>query len=455
MHDLILKKKDSLNSLIFKIKTKKRTIEEKIKIPENLDEFLHLSLKEEIKLQKKFKEKKSGLEIDLEKDFEKENLNLNFLFETKKEKLIEIKNEIEIFKEKIPKELRNEKFLKQYEKDIFKKQKELEKEIDLINSQKEKEEKILNNLNLKIENVDLNFKETTKEEKTAKEDFLKKLEETGSSLEEFLLYFKDFSAIKEFVEKYEKILKEFEEIKLKIETIEKDISSMKILNMNELTEKKKKLVSTLNKLKNKEKIMIKTIAVKTSCFEEIKINQKEIEKLEENFKTAKILSEVAKGNKKRIGFEKYVLTACLNEVLIFANEWLKKATSNRYYFHSLEEKDCLKFNVFDSYSGKIRHVSTLSGGETFAASLALSLGLCSRFSNIAGGIELNTMLIDEGFGTLDSTYLDSVVSCLLNLKKSGRQIGIISHVLDLKNKIKSQIVVGKSEEGGSKIQLKF
>ena len=455
LHDLILKRKDSLNLLLFKIKEIKQKIDGKTKIEGDLKNFLDCSLKEEISLKNFFEKKSNGLKINLEKDYEKENLDLNFLLQTKTQKLVEFENEIAIFTEKIPEKLRDEKFLEQYKNDIIRKKEELEKNIELISKEKENEEKKLNIIVLKIENASLNFKELMEEEESSKKDFFKKLLEIDCSLDEFLSYYENFSLFKKSIEKYEENLKELETINLKIETIEKDISSFENVDIFDVETKKKEIFSILSDMKNKEKNLIKIIAINTNCLEEVRENQDYVEQLEENFKTAKILSEVARGSKKRIGFEKYVLTACLNEVLVFANLWLKKATSNRYCFYNLDEKDCLKFNVFDSYSGKIRHVSTLSGGETFAASLALSLGLCERFSNIAGGVELNTMLIDEGFGTLDSTYLDSVVSCLLNLKKAGRQIGVISHVEELKSRIKSQIVVLQNKEGGSKIKLKF
>ena len=89
-----------------------------------------------------------------------------------------------------------------------------------------------------------------------------------------------------------------------------------------------------------------------------------------------------------------------------------------HYHYFLNVEDCLNFNVFDAYSGKIRHVSTLSGGETFAASLALCLGLCGLVSNMFGGIEFNTMLIDEGFGSLDENYLNSDAKSYLSEEQS-------------------------------------
>ena len=209
-------------------------------------------------------------------------------------------------------------------------------------------------------------------------------------------------------------------------------------------------------IKQQEEKLRKRLIINKNCLDELTYNYKNVEKLEEEYKVAKTMSEVAKGNRKRMGFEKYVLAACVNEVLVFANIWLGKITNGRYQFTKIEdiESQDISLKIFDAYSGKIRHVSTLSGGETFAASLSLSLGLYDVVSNRSGGVELGTMLIDEGFGTLDSEYLNSVIQCLTTLHKSGRIIGLISHIPELKGRIRSQIQIKQSKiYSGSKIEV--
>ena len=455
LRETILKNEEKLNGVLVKVETVTKRLEQKglnFKGTEIL-KFLKNSLNEQIELENIFKSQKKGLNLNLDEKYEEELLNLNVLIEKKNANIFELEKQMEEFLKKIPKELHIESELKKYKKKLLDSKKELEEKINIIKKQKEDEEKVLNDINSRLENSECNFFELEKEERTKKADFFNRLEKTGNSFDEFKKYYDSFSSIQKYVEDFEKILKEIEEIDIKIKTIEKDLASFKVLNLEDLKEKKEKIIFNLNELKTKEKILIEDIAVKKSCLKDIKFNLEHIEKLEEDYKVAKILSEVAKGSKKRVSFEKYVLTACLNEVLVFANEWFKKATANRYSFYNLNFQDCLNFNVFDSYSGKIRHVSTLSGGEIFAASLALCLGLCGRVCSLNGGVQLDIMLIDEGFGTLDSSYLDSVVSCLINLKKAGRQIGIISHIPELKNKIKSQIRIKKNKEGGSKILL--
>lgn len=457
LRETILKMEKKLNSVLVQIKTINRSLEQK-KLnfeKEEILNFLKSSLKEQFELENSFKIQKKGLNLNLDEKYEEELLNLNMLVEKKNANIFELEKQMKEFLEKIPKELHEEAELKKYETKLLNLKKELEKKINTITKQKEDEEKVLSNIDFKLENLKVSFLELEKEEQEKKSEFFNRLKETKNSFDEFKEYYASFHLIKKYVEDFEKILKEVEEINIKIKTIEKDLASFKVLNLEELEEKKKEITLNLDELKTKEKALIEDVAVKKNCLKEIELNLEDIKKLEEDYKVAKILSEVAKGSKKRVSFEKYVLTACLNEVLVFANEWFKKATANRYFFYNLDFQDCLNFNVFDTYSGKIRHVSTLSGGETFAASLALCLGLCGRVCSLKGGIQLDTMLIDEGFGTLDSSYLDSVVSCLVNLKKAGRQIGIISHIPELKNRIKSQIIIKKSKEGGSKVLLKW
>ena len=456
LRETILKSEKKLNDVLVRLKTITKSLEQKdlnFK-EEEISNFLKSSLKEQLELENSFKIQKKGLNLNFNEKYEEELLNLNMLIEKKNANIFELKKQKEEFLEKIPKELHKEFELKKYETKLLNLRKELEKNINTIKKQKEDEEKVLSNIDLKLENLKVSFLELEKEEQEKKSDFFDRLKQTNNSFDEFKEYYNSFSSIQKYVEDFEKILKEVEEINIKIKTIEKDLASFKVLNLDELEEKKEEIALNLDELKTKEKALIEEIAVKKSCLKEIKFNLEDIEKLEEDYKIAKILSEVAKGSKKRVSFEKYVLTACLNEVLVFANEWFKKATANRYFFYNLDFQDCLNFNVFDTYSGKIRHVSTLSGGETFAASLALCLGLCGRVCSLKGGVQLDTMLIDEGFGTLDSSYLDSVVSCLINLKKAGRQIGVISHIPELKNRIRSQIIIKKSKEGGSKVLLK-
>jgi exonuclease SbcC len=113
----------------------------------------------------------------------------------------------------------------------------------------------------------------------------------------------------------------------------------------------------------------------------------------------------------------------------------------------------LDLNVIDHYNGSERSVKSLSGGESFKASLALALGLADEIQSSAGGIKLDTMFIDEGFCSLDEDSLEQAMKALKSLADNDRLVGIISHVGELKRKIDKQIVVKKDRSGGSKAEI--
>ena len=113
----------------------------------------------------------------------------------------------------------------------------------------------------------------------------------------------------------------------------------------------------------------------------------------------------------------------------------------------------LDLDLIDHYNGTERSVKTLSGGESFKASLSLALGLSDEIQASAGGVKLNTMFVDEGFGSLDEESIDQAMKALLSPVDGNRLVGIISHVADLKNRIDKQIVVTKEKSGGSKAQI--
>lgn len=183
--------------------------------------------------------------------------------------------------------------------------------------------------------------------------------------------------------------------------------------------------------------------------------KEESEKIEKDYQVYGELSRMASGSKETdyVSFERYVLGIYFEEILQAANARLTHMTNNRFALHRKIEKakgagpQGLDMNVFDHYTGKLRGVQTLSGGETFKASLALALGLSDVIQSQSGGVRVDTLFIDEGFGTLDSDSLDMAIQTLLELHKNGRMVGIISHVDELKTRIPSHIVVEKTSAG--------
>jgi len=175
----------------------------------------------------------------------------------------------------------------------------------------------------------------------------------------------------------------------------------------------------------------------------------------------KRLSDAAGGkiSGNKLSFTRYYLSFMFDQVVTEANYLLAKMSDRRYSFQKKIAGDRaystlgLNLEIFDEYTGANRPVATLSGGESFLASLSLALGLAAVVRNNAGGIKLDTIFIDEGFGSLDNEALDYVMKALLDLQSGGRLVGIISHVEELKKQIPVQLEV-KTSKTGSKAEFK-
>lgn len=176
---------------------------------------------------------------------------------------------------------------------------------------------------------------------------------------------------------------------------------------------------------------------------------------EKNLLMWKTLSDAANGKTSRISFQRYYLATMFKEVIAEANNRLEKMSGERYRFRNKETvtdrrySGGLDLEIVDDYSGTARPVETLSGGESFLASLSLALGLAAVVQNNAGGIKLDTIFIDEGFGTLDAETLDFAMKTLIELQSGGRLVGIISHVEELKNQMPVRLEVHKTKAGST------
>ena len=192
-----------------------------------------------------------------------------------------------------------------------------------------------------------------------------------------------------------------------------------------------------------------------------KIAAKSSEK-EKQYQWVRALSNTANGalsGQDRIMLETYVQTAFFDRIIIRANTRFMQMTSGQFELvraktaDNLRAQSGLELNVIDHYNGSIRSVKSLSGGESFKASLAMALGLSDEIQSQTGGIQIDTMFIDEGFGSLDENSLEQAIDVLLRLSESNRLVGIISHVSELKERIGRQIVIIKTPDGGSHARI--
>lgn len=178
---------------------------------------------------------------------------------------------------------------------------------------------------------------------------------------------------------------------------------------------------------------------------------------EQEYIWIKALSDTANGTlagKQKIELETYIQMAYFDRILRRANLRFMTMSSGQYELKRQEngenkkEKAGLELNVIDHYNGTERSVKTLSGGESFQASLSLALGLSDEIQSYAGGIRLDTMFVDEGFGSLDEESLNQAIQALNSLTENSRMVGIISHVAELKDRIEKKIIVTKNRNGG-------
>ncbi|HEV7847835.1 MAG TPA: SMC family ATPase [Mycetocola sp.] len=183
-------------------------------------------------------------------------------------------------------------------------------------------------------------------------------------------------------------------------------------------------------------------------------------RLREEFDQVRALASAVQGgepNTKRMRLETYVLAGQLEEIVTAANARLRTMTSGRY---TLQHDDSVQYRnvrsglglaILDEHTGRARATHSLSGGETFLASLALALGLAEVVTNQAGGISLDTLFIDEGFGSLDRETLDIAMSTLDGLRSGGRTIGLISHVEAMKEQIPAKLRITVTDAGSSRV----
>ncbi len=198
------------------------------------------------------------------------------------------------------------------------------------------------------------------------------------------------------------------------------------------------------------------------CMERIRASAQQAIELEQQYRWLNNLSETANGGlsgREKVMLETYVQMKFFDRILYRANIRLRFMTNNQYELLRHKPKDeyrsqtGLDLDIKDYYNGTIRPVNTLSGGESFKASLSLALGLSDEIQSSTGGVRLDTMFVDEGFGSLDDESLKLAIEALKELTEGNRLVGIISHVTELKEKIEKQILVTKELSGGSHCQI--
>ena len=265
------------------------------------------------------------------------------------------------------------------------------------------------------------------------------------------------------LEEFESQINKFEDAKkIIVNNIEKLVEELEEIEQPDLEEGQRKLQNIEFQVNDFiEKVVILNTRLENNKKLYKKIHSEYIELLESSKEIREIIafSDVVSGKtENRKSLETYVQGYYLDLILVAGTKRLLKMTNDRYRFIRRDEKSKggglqgLEIEIHDIYLNSTRIISSLSGGELFLASLALALGLAEVIQNESGGISLETIFIDEGFGSLDTETLDIALTTLIDLQSYGRNIGIISHVSELKERIRPKVEV-YSKDNYAKIKM--
>lgn len=250
--------------------------------------------------------------------------------------------------------------------------------------------------------------------------------------------------------------------KASIERLSKQISSDCVLDKEMEQKKKEALIEKKRAEDADSKVLHSRIEANQLALANIRAKVGELGVLETHYAWVKALSNTANGTisgKEKVMLETYIQMTYFDRIIARANTRFMVMSGGQYELKRRKEAENnrsqsgLDLDVIDHYNGTERSVKTLSGGESFKASLSLALGLSDEIQASAGGVKLDTMFVDEGFGSLDEESLDQAMKALSSLADGNRLVGIISHVADLKNRIDKQIVVTKQRSGGSRAEI--
>ncbi|GHV29259.1 nuclease SbcCD subunit C [Clostridia bacterium] len=305
-----------------------------------------------------------------------------------------------------------------------------------------------------LERLKTNYEKAQKIFEETRQEFANNLKKNGfEGMDAFLQALEmDGAALEEQVKSYEKSK---QEISFKLDIFKKELEGVTEENPEELASSLALMKTQINSLDAERNKLESTLEFGKQIFCDVESEWDKIREERKEWGKVDTLYKLAAGqNPLKISFERFVLSHYFDHIIEAANAKLISMTMMRFKLRRKQEKNKrylsgLDLEVMDSFTGRARDVSTLSGGESFKAALALALGLSEVTQNHSGGTHMNTMFIDEGFGTLDEEALDSAIETLMKLKDSGRLIGIISHVSELKERIKEKLVVSSGAQGST------
>ena len=367
------------------------------------------------------------------------------------------KSKVEDIRNELPEEIKSKAQLLEQMEGIKNTQKDFESRIQLLQNQLNEIKEKTSRIQGILEEKEKGLKEQKIKEENLYNAFKKALEEAQIENETEYKVLKirldEIEVLQDRISKYhtEKAIAQNNKLQLEAKVVDFSVDRLNTA---------KEHYDTLDQEKERLQLEAVDLNRKVSLYEEV--NKGIIGLYEESESVAKkqhtlgVMAGMAKGkNSKGLSFERYIQSSIFDEVLESANQKLRPMTTSRYELYrtgDMKRKNAqsgLDIAVIDHYVGQTRPVNTLSGGESFMAALALALGLADVISRLAGASSLDTMFIDEGFGTLDEESLELAVKTLLNLQDTGRLVGIISHVKELREQIPARLEITSTNKGSS------
>lgn len=333
---------------------------------------------------------------------------------------------------------------------IQEKQKSLSDEISKLNTQKASDEAFISENTKRVTSIksELDF-----ESADLAKDKLKEYTNLSNDIN---------NAIEKSKNAFDDIKSEYDTQNGKKASLENALKEFKEIDLASLNEKSLKLNEYKKDVDKTAKTLYSRIENNKSRVDDISKKRDILKGYDDKYVWLKALSETANGDisgKEKITLETFVQMTYFDSIIRKANIRLLTMSDGQYELvrrsdaETLKKNEGLALDVIDHFNGSSRSVSTLSGGESFMASLCLALGLSDEIQSSNGGIKLDTMFVDEGFGSLDGEALDRALSALTSLSQGNRLVGIISHVDALRDRIDNKIVITKDRTIGSNAQI--
>lgn len=316
-------------------------------------------------------------------------------------------------------------------------------------------------LSEKLKNVQQFFEEKQAAKAKAEQRLMQRLQEaamTEEAMRELIAQAPQTTLLTEEIKTYEQETAFVQQRLILLDTQLKEQATMDLIQLETTY---LQLQTVMEKLQQETVRKQEKVNSNQRLFVELQvIYQKNVEELAQLGQLQQLAETINGENTKKTSLERYVLQQFLTEILEVANERLSRLTRGRYQFEladkvgSYRSSTGLEIDIYDDNAGQVRRAHTLSGGESFIAALALAISLADVIQQRAGGIEIEALFIDEGFGSLDEESLEMAMEALEMIENEGRMIGIISHVRELRARILQQVFVETNGSGQSRIRIK-